>query len=204
MQQLDKLRADVSKAEAHTAALEADVRGVNQDLQTISSDLLLSKRVNGALDELESALATAVDLLTVVSIIPEVGAEASTLKRTLAEFKAPVSAALSTSNRVERVIKPVREKIQALQTKVQDVDHALIHTMNAENKLLACSGRAASCIGALPDSTVKTNLTRELETAAATVDSFVVEFDKGQVAVLDSLESAKESATRSSAGPWAW
>ncbi len=95
LEQAHKLMNDVSTTESHTAQLESDVKTVYQDLQTIDNDLAISQTINNDLKQLDSALNEAVELLEVVSIIPEIGSEASELKNVISAFKKPVDEALA-------------------------------------------------------------------------------------------------------------
>ena len=194
MGQANKLLHDVSTTESNTAKLEADVKTLDQDLQTIDSDLAISKTINSELNSLDSALNEAIQLLEVVSIIPEIGAEASELKTTLAAFKKPIDEALTVSNDIEKIISPIRNTIEKVEPQVKKVDEVLLKLMNAENQFIATLGSAIQCINALPDSTIKTDLENQIDASATTVDPVVLKFDSVQVQLLNAINSAEEKA----------
>ncbi len=116
----------MSDAENHTSQIEGNVKAVDQDLKSIDQDLLLSKKINTNLKELNSALGEAKELLEVVSIIPEIGAEANELKDAVVALQTPVSDALDASNKVESVVGPARTKIEQVETKVAQLDAELL------------------------------------------------------------------------------
>ncbi len=194
MAQANKLMHDVSTTESHTAKLESDVKSLDQELQTINSDLAISKKINTALKDLDSGLNEAVELLEVVSIIPEIGAEASELKNVLSTFKKPVDEALSVSNKVEKVVSPIRNGIQKVEPKVAQVDQLLLKLMNAENQFITTLGSAIHCINALPDASIKSGLENQLDNASSKVDPVVLKFDNVQVQILNTIGKAQEEA----------
>ncbi|CAL2091839.1 hypothetical protein [Tenacibaculum sp. 190524A05c] len=194
LEQANKLMHDVSTTESHTAQLESDVKTIYQDLQTIDNDLAISQKINTDLKNLDSALNEAVELLEVVSIIPEIGAEASELKNIISVFKKPVDEALVVSNKVESVVAPVRNAIGKVEPKVKQIDNALLKLMNAENQFASTLGGALQCINSLPNSTIKTSLEHELDSASEPVDTAVLKFDAQQVAILNAIDKAKEEA----------
>lgn len=194
MEQANKLMHDVSTAESHTAQLESDVKTVYNDLQTIDNDLAISQTINNDLKQLDNALNEAVELLEVVSIIPEIGTEASELKNVISTFKKPVDEALVVSNKVESVVGPIRNAIGKVEPKIKQIDTILLKLMNAENQFASTLGSAIQCIDSLPNSTIKSNLDHELDTAAADVDPAVLKFDAQQVAILNAINKASEEA----------
>ncbi|CAM1358339.1 hypothetical protein TPENAI_10094 [Tenacibaculum litopenaei] len=192
----NKLMHDVSTTEGNTAKLEADTKSLYNDLETIDNDLAVSKKINTALSDIDSALGEAIDLLEVVSVIPEIGAEAAELKDTLSAFKKPIDEALSASNDVEKVVSPVRNAIEKIAPKVQQVDKALLNLMNRENSLIAALGNAIQCIDSLPSSSVKTSLGNGLDAAAEKVDPIVLDFDAVQIQLLNGINSAEAEAQK--------
>ncbi|WP_435261041.1 hypothetical protein [Tenacibaculum sp. nBUS_03] len=196
MNEANKLMHDVSATEGNTAKLEADVKAVSQDLQTIDSDLTISKTINTKLKDLDSALSEAVELLEVVSIIPEIGTEASEIKNVLTTFKKPIDEALDVSNKVEKIVAPIRKAIDKVEPKVKQIDEVLLKLMNAENQFIATLGGAINCISSLPNSIVKTDLVNHLDSAADKVDSGVLAFDNAQIKILNGISEVTEEVEK--------
>ncbi|SEC36840.1 hypothetical protein SAMN04489761_2797 [Tenacibaculum sp. MAR_2009_124] len=194
MEQANKLMHDVSTTESNTSKLEEDVKALDQELQIIDKDLTISKKINTTLSDLDSALNEAVELLEVVSIIPEIGAEASELKNVLSTFKEPIDEALSVSNKVEKVVGPIRNGIEKVEPKVAQLDQLLLKLMNAENQFVATLGSAIHCINALPESSIKSGLESQLDNASSKVDPTVLKFDSIQVQILNAINDAQEEA----------
>lgn len=196
MEQTEKLMHDISNTEGHTAQLEQDTKTVDSELTTIHDQLEISEEVNNSLHKLDTALSTASTLLEIVSIIPEIGTEASELKRTIDTFHEPVKGAVTASDKVEKVVKPVRTKIEQLEPKVKKCDELLLETMNTENKMIDILGSAQHCINTLPDSSVKTDLAQKMDAASETFDPAVLTFDKAQVTILNGIEAAKKDVDK--------
>jgi uncharacterized protein Yka (UPF0111/DUF47 family) len=186
-----KLMRDLSATENHTSQLEHDVKTVDEDLKTIDKDLLISKKINTSLNDLNTALGEAEELLEVVSIIPEIGAEASEIKKMISTFKAPVSEALTSSNKLEGIVGPIRKKFEQIEPQVKKIDEALLNTMNAENKFIAVLGDATHCINSLPKGKVKQDLVDKLNTASVKIDPIVLDFDKVQTTLLTAISDAE-------------
>lgn len=187
----NKLMHDLSTTENHTAQLENDVKIVDNDLKTLDQDLLISKKINTSLSDLNTALGEAVELLEVVSIIPEIGAEASEIKNVFSTFKVPVSDALSASNKLESIVGPIRTKIEQIEPKVKKVDSVLLTTMNEENKLIAALGGATHCINSLPSGEIKQGLVNQLNAMSEQIDPIVLDFDKVQTTILNAINEAE-------------
>jgi len=191
MDSANQLLHDMSDAENHTSQIESNVKAIDSDLKSVDQDLLISKKINTNLKDLNSALVEANELLEIVSIIPEIGAEASEMKDAVVALQTPVSDALAASNKVESVVGPARTKIEQVEKKVAQLDTELLKLMNAENQFITVLGDAIHCINALPAGDVKNNLTSGLDTPCGAVIPIVTNFDKVQVDILNTINSAK-------------
>ena len=196
MENIVKLMHDISDAEGHTAQIESDVKTIDKELIEIHDDLEVSEKINKSLHTLDTSLGMASELLTIVGIIPEISTEASALKRSIDTFHKPIKEAVEESDAVEKTVKPVREKIGAIEPKVKKVDAVLLDTMNKENQFVDILGSAEHCINSLPDSVVKSKLEEQMEAASSTMDPMVLKFDSVQVELLDSVEEAKKQADK--------
>jgi hypothetical protein len=190
----NKLMHGLSAAEANTSRIESDVKALDSELQKIDTDLQASKRVNDSLHTLDDALTTASDLLDIVKIIPSICQGASTLKKTIDAYHVPITKAVKTSDAVEKVVKPIRDKIEEYEPKVAKADTVLLDTMNAENRLIDIVGSAQHCINSLPDSALKSKLDGALDTCSGKFDPIVTKIDAMQKIVLTNIEDAKTKA----------
>jgi hypothetical protein len=190
MEQTNKLMHDISTAEANTTQLESNVKTINNNLDNIHQNLGASKKVNQSLKDLNSSLSTAEELLTIVSIIPEIGTEASELKKSIIEFQKPIKTALESSNKIEKIVVPIRNTIEKMEPKVKKADSVLLSVMNLENQFVDSIGKATHCINSLPDSTIKSNLVDEIDKLSKTIDPQVLQFDKAQLSILTGIKTA--------------
>ena len=194
MEKTVKLMHDISDTEGHTTQIESDVKTIDKELVEIHENLEVSKKINNSLHTLETSLGTASELLFIVGIIPAISTEASVLKRTIDTFKEPIKGAVKESDAVEKIVNPIREKIEKIEPKVKKVDTVLLDTMNKENQFVDILGSAEHCINSLPDSVVKSKLEEQMEAASSTLDPMVLQFDSVQVTLLNSIEEAKKQA----------
>jgi hypothetical protein len=191
MDTTNQLFKDLSTTESHTSEIEKDVSQLDQDVTSLANDLLYSKKVNSSLHTIDSDLGVAISLLEIVSIIPEIGAEAGALKDTLATFRAPIQSAASVSDKVEKVIAPIRQKLQQAEPILEKADHALLGLMNDENALLHAIGGAQRCIESLPSGNVRSGLEKNLDAVSGELDPLVKKFDGGQVELLQMINAGK-------------
>lgn len=189
---MEKLRNDLSITEEHTNQIEKNVESVDEELKSIKENLDTSKDVNESLHKLDKSLSEASQLLDIVGIIPAISKEASTLKSIINDFHRPITKAVKDSDTVEKVIKPIRERIDQLEPKIEKIDHTLLNLNNNEHLFIATLGNAEQCISSLPDSQIKSELEEQMEEVSSTLDPEVLDFDRVQVELLKSIEEAKE------------
>lgn len=194
METTNKLMHDLSNAEGNTSKIESNVKALDCELQKIGSDLKVSKDVNDSLHTLDDALTTTSRLLGIVKIIPSISESASTLKKSIDSYHVPVSKAVKASDDLEKVVKPVRDKIEEYEPKIAKADNVLLGTMNTENSVVDIIGSAQHCINSLPDSSLKSQLDGELDGCASELDPVVLRFDKIQITLLKAIEDAKSRA----------
>lgn len=130
--------------------LQASLQRLKDDNDQIIEVLTYSKTVADELDQLDDALKTISDLLTVVSVIPEVGQAASALRTSINLLSKEVTPARQAADKIESTVKPLREGLQklasvldlAIQTtgKIQSVSQTFLEQFTA----------VAACIDGLP------------------------------------------------------
>ncbi|HTD82317.1 MAG TPA: hypothetical protein VK648_00845, partial [Gemmatimonadaceae bacterium] len=95
-------------------ALQANLQRLKNNNDQIITVLTYTKTVADKLDKLDDTLKLVSDLLTVVSVIPEVGQAASALKNSIALLSREVTPARQAADRLEAKVKPFREALQKL------------------------------------------------------------------------------------------
>jgi hypothetical protein len=135
--------------------LGGNLSRLKQNIDTLIQYLSYPQRIADDLTKLYNALQTASDLLSVVSVIPEVGQAASAFKNSINLLKQEIlpakNAAVSLANRVKPFI-----------TALQKLDGILANGISASQKVATGSGsflntftEVATCINSLPDSKSK-------------------------------------------------
>lgn len=201
MQKTTTLMTKLEVTEDHTAQIESGVEAIEKDLEELLDDLEISKTVNASLHRLDSSLTTTTQLLTVVSIIPQISTAASRLRTVITRFHPPIKKAVKESDAVEKIIRPIRDKIAKIEPRVEQADNALLEVMQTESQLLGALGGAYQCISTLPESTVRTTLEEQLETASGAMQPVVVKFDQAQVQFLKDVRTATRNVDKISS--WA-
>lgn len=139
-----------------SSALLANLHRLKNNLGQILTVLGYSKTVDDDLIRLDDALTTAKDLLTIVSVIPEVGQAASGLRNAVNALSQQVGSARRAADRIESVVKPLREALTPAQHGL-DRFIGLVETIKSTSAtFLAKFTAVANCINSLPNGTYKT------------------------------------------------
>lgn len=192
MEKTTTLMHHMSTTEGHTTEIEADVEAIDKHLLEIHHDLDYSRKLNESLHTLDTALKTASQLLSVVGIIPAIRTPASVLKKSFDAYEIPVSKAVTASNNVEKIVKPIRERVARIEPKVNKADENLLKAMNLENNFIDILGRAQLCVNSQAPSDIKSALAGKLEEASSNLDPLVLKFDAVQVGFINSIEDVKQ------------
>src|ERR1043166_9320777 len=97
-----------------SAKLQGDLQRLKNDNAQIIKVLGYAKTLADNLDKLDDALTLTNNLLTVVSVIPEVGQAASALKNSIAVLSPQVSRARKAADSLEAKVKPLRDALGKL------------------------------------------------------------------------------------------
>ena len=137
------------------STLKTNLQRLKGNLQQIITYLTYPKTVADDLTKLNKALTTTIDLLTIVSVVPEVGQAASALKNTLRVLQQTVTPARNAAVTLENTVKPVREALEKL---VPVLDRAIQTADTISTSSAAFLGKfiaTADCVNSLPPGAVK-------------------------------------------------
>lgn len=170
--------------------LKTNLQRIKGNLQQIITYLTYPKTVADDLTKLSTALNTTIDLLTVVSVVPEIGQAASAVKNVLRVLQQQVTPAKNAAVSLESKVKPVREALQnlapLLDKAIQTADNISTTSASFLGKFIAVS----DCVNSLPQGSVRTQseqylndfsnrfqpavqtLNTTLSTTNSTIDSF--------------------------------
>lgn len=188
-----KFTHDLSDTESNTTILEEDVSKFESNIKKINNDLAVSKTLNTKLHQLNNSLKTASNLLSIVRIIPEISTAASRTKEVIDTFQKPIGKATSASDKIEKVITPVRNSLESIEHQTQHMDEALLNVLNVENSMIATIGEAQNCITALPNGDIKNTLITQLDKVSATLDPPVLIFDDVQIKAIHEINDIHDN-----------
>jgi len=192
MQKTIDLMNDLIKAEENTDQLDQKLEKVQDLLEDTQEKLEVSKSVNRNLTKLKDSLDTASDLLSVVSIVPKIGAAANRAKKVIDTFNKSISKAKTVSDRIEKALKPLREVITKADKKAEELDHAILIINNKENQSISFLGDAQGCILSLPGGSVRDGLENNLDNTSAKIEPIVEQFDAVQTTMLKGINDVEK------------
>lgn len=135
--------------------LQGNLQKLKDDLDEIIEMLGYTKTVADDLNELESALKTTSDLLTIVSVIPEVGEAAAPLKEAVTAMLQEVKPASDAADRLEAMVKPFREQLQKLGPVLDEMIKACQNIASVSQSFLSSFTAVVNCTNSLPEGDYK-------------------------------------------------
>lgn len=138
------------------AALQQNLQRLKDDDDEIIKVLTYTKTVSDDLDKLDDALTTTNQILTFVSVIPEVGEAAAGIKDSIAFVSGEVSPARKTADQLEAKVKPLRDGLGKLSSGLDDAIQATAKINSTSQSFLDKFTAVVNCINSLPDGDYKT------------------------------------------------
>lgn len=191
MEKTKRLIEDLSTAKVHTMTIEHKIESLDHHLQNIHDDLNISKKMNRNLVDLDDALKEASELLSIVSIIPEIGAEAAEAKRIIDDFHGPVHKARKVSDRIEKKITPLRKGVKKTDEQVEKLVNAFLGIIRGENASIDKITKVQGCLTSLGDKKAFKDLELEMNSLSGTVDPQVVKVDQLQVSLISAIDGVE-------------
>lgn len=139
-----------------SAALQQNLQRLKDDDDEIIRVLTYTKTVSDNLDKLDDALKTTNEVLTFVSVIPEVGEAAATLKESITLLSQEVSPARKAADQLEAKVKPLRDALGKLSSGLDDAIQATAKINSTSQAFLDKFTAVVNCINSLPDGDYKT------------------------------------------------
>jgi archaellum component FlaC len=146
----------LSQTPVQAQALLANLNRLKANLAQIIKILNYSKTVDDDLAKLDNALDTTKNVLTVVSVIPEVGEAAIELKNAVTILSQEVKPARQAADRIEKVVKPIRDALVKVQSLLDQFIAAVQKIYTTSSSFLHNFTAVVNCINSLPDGTYKT------------------------------------------------
>ena len=167
-------------------ALQQNVERLKDDLGQIITVLGYTKTVADDLDKLDGALKTASDLLTYVSVIPDVGEAAAALKEWIAAVSEVVTPARKAADQLEKEVKPLRETLEKLDPILGQFIKLTQEIESTSQKFLGEFTAVVNCVDSLPDGDYKQQ-----------AQTYLDQFSKDAEPIVSSLNTALNVANQS-------
>ncbi|MFL6247115.1 MAG: hypothetical protein ACJ74H_13875 [Thermoanaerobaculia bacterium] len=164
-------------------ALQASLQRLKDDDDEIVKVLTYTKTVADDLDQLDDMLTTVNDLLTVASVIPEVGEAAAALKDSVAVLSQEVAPARKAADELEAEVKPFREAFEKIGSYLDEGIKVTGDINTTSQTFLNDFTAVVNCVNSLPDGSYK-------QQAQAYLDSF----SSGAEPVDGALNTAMDTA----------
>jgi hypothetical protein len=191
MENTKKLIEDLSTAKVHTIEIEQRIESLDQHLDNIYGDLTISKKINRNFVDLDDALKEASELLAIVSIIPEIGAEAGQAKRVIDEFHGPVHKARKVSDGIEKKIAPLRRGVKMTDAQVEKLVNVFLNIIRGENSSIEMINNVQICISSLGDEKAFNEIEMKMDSLSGQVDPKVLKVDQLQVSLINEMNGVE-------------
>ena len=198
-----KLRSSVEDLEKNSRTLKNSVDAFDKDLVTTRDRLEIPLDLAADLQTLSTTLENTSDLLEVVSIVPAISSEARALKRQVDTIAGPVASASATAQKFAKIIRPLRDDVAKLEVRVSQLDKGLGDSINTEDRIDQDLNQTLTCIGSLPDGSVKDGLLTRLDSVCAPPQPIVAKAAtlvgkvNGELTALENdLKAAKDDLSR--------
>lgn len=163
----------LGQLEGNTTQLQQQVNSFDAELVTARNDLEIPLDIAGKLQSLSTTLSSSSDLLGVIGIVPEIGEAANVLKEAVDALAEPVSAAATAANDAAATIRPLRDAVAQLETRVQQLGSGLGRSVQLEQTVGQAVTQVQSCINSRPPGTFRDTLNKQLDTASGVAQPLV-------------------------------
>lgn len=165
--------------------LRQDFQQLQANLQQIITILTYPKTVADDLTKLSNALSTTSDLLSVVSVVPEVGEAASSLKNMIQVLQKEVDPARDAAVSLDSKVKPIRDALQKLNPILTEAIQDCNAIATNANMFLGKFNSIVACANSLPDGPVK-------QTSLNYLDQFSAKAEPAVSALNTAMSSADQ------------
>jgi len=195
MRETDNFIKTLTQTPPTAAQLSQNITRLKKSNDQLIVYLSYPQTVADDLTKLYNSLQTAYDLLTIISVIPEVGAAASAYKSTIGVLMKEVKPAKNAAVKLAAKVKPLRESLK----KLDPIFDKGIASANKVNEVSASFLKnfttVVSCINSLPDGQLKETAQSYLNQFSQKVDPEVGDLNKAMVnanSVIDTVYAKLE------------
>jgi ABC-type transporter Mla subunit MlaD len=170
--------ATLSQTPTIAGKLNANLRHLKANLDQIIKVLGYSKTVDDDLTELDKDLTTANELLTFVSVIPEVGEAAAPVKEAISVLQPEVKSAKNAADKIESVVKPLRDALKKLDPVLEKAIEATKDVQDTSQSFLHKFEGVYNCVKSLPNGAPKDKALKIITDFSTTAEPAVEDLNK--------------------------
>lgn len=159
--------------------LNGNLTRLKSDIDEIIKILGYSKTLNDNLTKLESLLSDASSLLTIASVVPEIGEAAAALNRVIKTLQPEVKSAKSASDKIESVAKPLRDALSKLDPILDKLIKASSEIEDKSQTFLKAFTTVNDCVQSLPSGKAKDEANEYLNEFSSKAEPPTATLNKG-------------------------
>jgi phage-related protein len=154
-------------------ALQSNLQRLKDNLDEIIKVLGYTKTVADDLDRLDDMLKTATELLTIASVVPEVGEAAAALKNSISLLSQEVGPARRAADQLEAKVKPLRDALAKLDPILTEGIKLTGQIATTSQDFLNQFTAVVNCVNSLPDGEYKQKALLYLDQFSSTAEPVV-------------------------------
>lgn len=171
------------------STLQTNLRKLQANLQQIITVLTYPQTVADDLTKLTNALSATIDVLTFVSVVPEIGEAAGALKTVLQTLQTTVTPAKNAAVTLNNAVKPVRDALSKLSPLLDNAIRVAGDINSTSSSFLGKFTTVAGCVQALPAGSVKDQLEQSLNQFSNQAQPLVVQMNSALSTINSAIES---------------
>ncbi|WP_298510409.1 hypothetical protein [uncultured Kordia sp.] len=180
--------------------LNANLKRLKNNLDDIIKVLGYSKTIDDNLTKLDEYLTEANQLLTFVSVIPQIRPAATTMKQAISVLQPQVKSAKKAADSIESVVKPLREALQKLDPVLQKLIDVTQEIQDTSQKFYDTFTAVYKCVESLPDGSAKeksidylNSFSKDAEPIVSALNTAMSEANSAINSFYNELEKIKEA-----------
>jgi uncharacterized phage infection (PIP) family protein YhgE len=185
----------LTTTQTQATQLSSSLQSMKSTLGSVIEVLGYPETVSQDLDNLNTVLSTASTVLTAVSIIPEISAEADIIQTAVKSLQAEIEPAKEAADAIDAEVKPVRDALTQVQSLLDQAIQAANDTASAAQTFLTNFQQINACINSLPDGPAKTQGLAYLSSFAATAEPVVDTFNTALTTVNGAISDFSNAVT---------
>lgn len=159
--------------------LNGNLTRLKSDIDEIIKVLGYAKSLDDNLKKLDKLLTDTSNLLTIVSVVPEVGEAAAAVNRVIKTLQPEVKSAKNAADKIESVAKPLRDALSKLDPVLDKLIKATAEIEDKSATFLKTFTAINDCVQSLPDGKAKQDAITYLDKFSSAAEPPTAALNKG-------------------------